>query len=180
MSATPSPRGAAREAPPRVPGACSHQEPEDDTSTRCAECEVKRQLFFAIGASCENQVRHVYAGDEQYEDGRRLPHQQERGGADIDDRAAERHRVDTAAAIRVRIFLFEAQGEEIELSPSVRDARFRRELSDDLKVIAVPNRRRLRVEPEGCPDFRAEGIVEVLFSHAYDVVALAIQENRLA
>jgi len=58
--------------------------------------------------------------------------------------------------------------------------RFRRELSDHLKVMAISNGCCFRVEPEGRPDFRAEGVVEAPFSHTYDVVALAIQENCLA
>ena len=149
-------------------------------ATPGAECEVKRQLLFAVGASCENQIRHVHAGDEQHENGRRLPHQQERGSTDIDDRAAERYRVYPAAAIRVRIFLFQAPGEEIELGASVLDGSFRGEVFDHLEVMAISNGCCFYVEPEGRPDFRAEGKVEALFSHDYDVVALAVQENRSA
>lgn len=109
-----------------------------------------------------------------------MPHIQERGCPDIDDRVAELHRVDPSAAIGLWIFLLEAPCDEIELSARVYHTRVRGKTSNDLEIMNVANGCRLRVEPERCPNLRAEGIVEAFFSHAHDVVMLAVQEHRLA
>ena len=178
LEADPGHRERGRHRREREDPALEQQLARDAHPAR-ANRKAYRHLPLPFGAARQQQAGHVRAGDEQHEDGRRLPHRQDRHEADIHHPVAERVDARHAVATGLRMIARQLLAGDSHLRFRIVERSPGSQPADRRDVERSPIGRSLGGERERSPDLRTHGEVESGRRDADDLVLLSVDVDRL-